>query len=73
MHAPTSLPSGYENQPPALTGCLGGFSTRTDRFLVDLLKKFDAQLESYPPGEIIRGFCRGQWRLYQIQNQMDFL
>ncbi|VDD74833.1 unnamed protein product [Mesocestoides corti] len=58
LYAPTSLPPGYETRPPALTGCLGGFSTRTDRFLVDLLKKFDAQLESYPSGEIIRGFCR---------------
>ncbi|VUZ40078.1 unnamed protein product [Hymenolepis diminuta] len=58
LHAPTSLPSGYEMSPPALTGCLGGFSTRTDRFLVDLLKKYDANLESYPTGEIIRGYCR---------------
>ncbi|EUB57117.1 Neurogenic locus notch protein [Echinococcus granulosus] len=61
LHAPTSLPSGYEGSPPALTGCLGGFSTRTDRFLVDLLKKYDTQLESYPTGEIIRGYCRGEF------------
>lgn len=64
LYAPTSLPSGYEMSPPALTGCLGGFSTRTDRFLVDLLKKYDANLESYPDREIIRGYCRGMLELY---------
>lgn len=60
LHAPTSLPSGYETRSPALTGCLGGFSTRADRFSVDLLKAFDAKLESYPPKGILRGFCQGR-------------
>ena len=60
--SPTSLHgSEAENgEQPIMTGCFGGLSLRSDDFRTDLLRQYDAELSSYPPNEIIRGYCQGQ-------------
>ncbi|KAL7055110.1 hypothetical protein AAHC03_024320 [Spirometra sp. Aus1] len=61
-YAPTSLPMDSESQPPAISGCIGGFSSRADRFNIDLLKKYDPVLRSYPDNQLVRGYCRDVFR-----------
>ncbi|KAG5441064.1 Neurexin-3, variant 2 [Clonorchis sinensis] len=63
-YAPGSLQSSdaEHGRQPAFTGCIGGFSMRSDKFASDLLRRHDSELTAYPPTEIVRGFCREQKR-----------
>ncbi|CAL8109085.1 unnamed protein product [Calicophoron daubneyi] len=63
-YAPGSLQNSEAEggKQPAFTGCLGGFSLRSDQFSSDLLRRYESQLTSYPADEITRGFCLAQKR-----------